>query len=296
MATSQNEFSSAFSEAFDALVSNYPAPLDMCWPVNWEVCPSDVFATLTPEARLISEVFAGQTLRMLTGYRVGGCSVTVRPCNRSCIPGSWLTAPDVGALFAGANGGYFGMSPYVGAGGAWVNACGCAGDGCSCTRVQEVWLPTSVGVGRIDEVTVDGVVLPASAYRIDNGNRLVRQDGEAWPTCQDMNAPLGQVDTWGVTYLDGNPVDGIGSYIAGLLAAEYAKACAGQDCALPTNVQTVTRQGITMNLDPEMFTGGVTGVRAVDSYIRIWNPLTSLPSGIYSLDAPKGRRMTGRYL
>lgn len=292
----QNEFSDDFSQAFDALISNYPTPLDICWPVNWEVCPSDVFTDLTPESRLIAEVFAGQTLRMLTGYRVGGCSVTVRPCNRTCLPGSWLTAPDVGAMFAGANGGYFGMSPYVGPGGQWMNACGCAGDGCSCTRVQEVLLPTSVGVGKIDEVVIDGVVLPPTAYRVDNANRLVRQDGGTWPICQDMNKPLGEEDTWSVTYLDGNPVDGIGAYVAGLLAAEYAKACAGQDCALPTNVQTITRAGVTMQLDPEMFTGGVTGVRAVDSYIRIWNPLTSLPSGIYSLDAPKGRRVTRRGL
>lgn len=289
---SQNEFSAAFSSAYDALVSSSVAPLDICWPVNWDACPSDIFDDLTPEVRLIAEVFAGQTLRMLTGYRVGGCSVTVRPCNRTCLPGSWLTAPDVGAMFAGANGGFFGMSPYVGPGGQWMNACGCAGDGCSCTRVQEVLLPTAVGVGKVDEVVIDGVVLPPSAYRVDNSNRLVRQDGGTWPICQDMNLPLGEENTWSVTYLDGNPVDGIGAYVAGFLAAEYAKACAGKDCALPTNVQTITRAGVTMQLDPEMFVGGVTGVRSVDSYIRIWNPLLSLPSGIYSLDAPKGRRVT----
>jgi hypothetical protein len=288
--TADNEFSDAFSSAFDALVSDYPSPLDICWPVNWDACPTDLDPT--PEVRAIAEAFAAQTLRMLTGYRVGGCSVTVRPCNRSCLPGTWLTAPDIGALFAGANGGYFGMSPYVGPTGAWMNACGCAGDGCSCTRVQEVLLPTTVGVGKIDSVIVDGVTLPSSAYRVDNHNRLVRQDGGTWPICQDMNLPLGEEDTWSVTYLDGNPVDGIGAFVAGLLAAEYVKACAGADCALPPNVQTITRQGITMQLDPEMFTGGATGVRAVDDYIRIWNPTTSLPSGIYSLDAPKGRRVT----
>ena len=290
----ENEFTDAFSSAFDALVSDYPDPMDICWPVNWDACPSNVVDDLTPAVRLLSERFAAQTLRMLTGYRVGGCSVTVRPCNRSCVPGTWLTAPDVGAVFAGVSNGYFGFSPYVGANGQWMNACGCAGDGCSCTRVQEVLLPTSVGVGRIDSVVVDGITLAPSAYRVDNSNRLVRQDGGAWPVCQDMNKPLGEEDTWSVTYLDGNPVDGVGAYVAGLLAAEYAKACAGQDCALPTNVQTITRQGVTMQLDPEMFTGGVTGVRAVDSFIRIWNPLTSLPSGIYSPDAPKGRRVTRR--
>lgn len=291
----ENEFSDAFSSAFDALVSDYPNPLSQCWPVNWDACPSDVVDDLTPEVRAIAEVFAGQTLRMLTGYRVGGCPVTVRPCNRSCVPGTWLTAPDVGALFAGVGNGYFGFSPYVGFDGQWMNACGCSGDGCSCTKVEEVLLPVTVGVGSIESVVLDGVTLPPTAYRVDNANRLVRTDGGSWPVCQDMNLDSG-VGTFLVTYLDGNPVDGVGAYVAGLLAAEYAKACAGQDCALPSNVQTITRQGVTMQLDPEMFVGGNTGVRAVDSYIRIWNPVNSLPSGIYSPDAPRGRRVTRRGL
>lgn len=286
-------FSTAFSTAFDAQVSAIPESIDLCWPVNWDACPSDVLDDITPEVMALSEALAAQTLRMLTGYRIGGCSVTVRPCNRSCVPGSWLTAPDAGGLFAGVNGGYFGMSPYVGPNGRWLNACGCAGDGCSCVKVREVLLPTSVGVGRVDSVVVDGVTIPATSYRIDNSNRLVRTDGEDWPVCQDMNKDSGE-DTFFVTYLDGNPVDGVGAYVAGTLAAEFAKACVNKDCALPANVQSITRSGVTMELDPEMFTGGITGVRTVDSYIRIWNPTTSLPSGIYSPDAPKGRRTTWR--
>lgn len=283
-----NEFSTAFSTAFDSTISDFPTPLTECWPVNWDVCPSAVLDGLSPELRTIAESSAVQTLRMLTGYRVGGCPTTVRPCNRSCLPGTWLTAPDVGVMFAGAFGG--GFSPYVGLDGGWRNACGCTGDGCSCVKVREVWLPGTVG--RVDEVQVDGIVLPSSAYRVDNSNRLVRQDGEDWPVCQDMNLPDGQVGTFSVTYLDGAPVDGVGSYVAGLLAAEFAKACIGADCALPSNVSSVTRAGITMEMDPEMFPGGVTGQFTVDAYIRIWNPMNSMPAGIYSPDAPTGRRTT----
>lgn len=289
---SENEFSSAFSSAFDALVSDYPTPMSICWPVNWQACSPDILVGLTPEQILLSEALAAQTLRMLTGYRVGGCSVTVRPCNRSCIPGTWLTAPDLGALFAGVNNGYFGFSPYIGPSGQWLNACGCSGDGCSCTKVEEVWLPGTVG--RIDSVVLDGVTLPTTAYRVDNNNRLVRTDGGTWPTCQDMNLDSG-VGTFIVTYLDGNEVDGVGAYVAGILAAEYARACQGADCALPSNVANIARAGITMELDPEMFQGGVTGNRTVDSYIRIWNPTDTLPSGVYSIDAPKARRTTWRY-
>lgn len=286
-------FSTAFSSAFDAETSVIPPALDLCFPVNWDACPADVLADITPEVMALSEALAAQTLRMLTGYRVGGCAVTVRPCNRSCVPGTWLTAPDIGAVFAGVSNGFFGFSPYVGQGGQWMNACGCAGDGCSCVKVREVLLPTSVGVGRVDSVVVDGVELDPSAYRIDNSNRLVRTDGEDWPVCQDMNKESGE-DTFFVTYLDGNEVDGVGAYVAGTLAAEFAKACVNKDCALPANVQSITRQGVTLELDPEMFTGGITGVRTVDSYIRIWNPVNTLPAAIYSIDAPRGRRTTWR--
>lgn len=268
--------------------------LQDCWPVDW-TCAQDARDEADKRSVVLAEGLAVQTLRMLTGFRVGGCPITVRPCNRSCIPGSWLTAPDVGALFAGVSGGAFGFSPYVGPNGAWLNACGCRGDGCSCTKVQEVILPGTAT--RIVEVVLDGVVMDETSYRVDNGNRLVRTDGGEWPVCQDMNADEGE-GTFIVTYYDSVLVDEVGAYIAGTLAAEFLRACGGGDCALPANVQTVTRQGITMEMQPEipeaMFPGGMTGIRIVDNWVRIWNPLATLPTGIYSPDAPPARRVTWR--
>jgi hypothetical protein len=287
----ENQFSAAYSTAFDAIVGNIPTPLSLCWPVDWSACSAEVLADLTPTQQALSESLAAQTLRMLTGYRVGGCPTTVRPCNRSCVPGSWLIAPAPSILFAGAYGGSFGFSPYIGPDGAWRNACGCRGDGCSCVKVEEVWLPGNVG--RIDEVVLDGVVLDPSTYRVDNNSRLVRTDGGHWPVCQDMNLDSGE-GTFLVTYLDGNPVDGVGAYVAGMLAAEFAQACIGGECSLPAYVQQITRAGISQELDPTMFQDGVTGNRTVDSYIRIWNPTDSLPSGVYSPDAPRARKTTWR--
>lgn len=270
-----------------------PAPMDQCWPVDWSVCAQEVLDDLTPEQQALSEALAAQTLRMLTGYRVGGCPTTVRPCNRSCIPGSWLTAPDPGTYFAGVFGGGFGFSPYVGLDGQWMNACGCRGDGCSCVKVHEVRLPGNVG--RVDSVVLDGVVLDPSSYRVDNHSMLVRTDGEDWPVCQDMNLDSGE-GTFLVTYLDGVDIDGVGAYVAGLLAAEFAQACLGGDCSLPSNVQTLTRAGVTQEFSEEMFPGGKTGQYTVDSYIRIWNPLETLPAGIYSPDVPRARKTTWRAL
>jgi hypothetical protein len=285
----ENEFSSAFSSAFDATSSDFPGPLDLCWPVNWDVCPGDVLSQITPDQQAVAEAMAVQTLRVLTGYRVGGCPVTVRPCSIRCRTSSWMIAPVGMANWAGAYGGW-GFSPYIGPGGAWLNACGCRNDDCSCTEVHEVLLPGHVG--NIVSVVIDDEILPTTSYRVDNGNRLVRTDGEDWPTCQDMNAESGP-GTFFVTYLNGNPVDNVGSYIAGLVAAEYAKACLDIACALPSNVTSVTRQGISMQLDPDAFANG-TGMRLVDEYVRIWNPYNVPPSGIYSPDDRRGRVTTWR--
>lgn len=288
-----NQFSSAFSTAFDSIISNFSPAFDLCWPVDWTVCDSEFYTTLTPELIALSESLAVQTLRALTGYRVGGCAITVRPCKRSCMPGSYLTSPDAGVDWAGyAGAGAWGWTPYVGPDGLWLNSCGCRNDNCSCVEVREVILPGPVG--RVDSVILDGVVIPNTSYRVDNGNRLVRTDGDDWPTCQDMNLESG-VGTFFVTYLRGVPVDGVGSYVAGLLAAEFAKACTGADCALPSNVTNIARQGINVDLEPEMFADGLTGIRSVDAWVRVWNPMDRLPSGIYSVDAPSVRQTTWRY-
>lgn len=264
-------------------------PFENCFPVDWTVCDPDFVESLTEAQRVVSEAMAVQTLRVLTGYRVGGCPVTVRPCSPRCMTSSWLTAPVGMANWAGAYGGW-GFNPFVGPGGAWVNACGCKRDDCSCTKVHELILPGHVGL--VESVVQDGVVMDPSLYRVDDGNRLVRMDGEDWPSCQDMNADGGE-DTLLVTYLNGNPVDALGEHIAGVLAAEYAKACIGAACALPANVTNVVRQGITMQLDPQMFTNG-TGMLIVDQYVRIWNPFNVMPSQIFSPDDRPARQTTWR--
>lgn len=264
-------------------------PFENCWPVDWSVCDLDCEQQLSDAQRAVSEGLAVQTLRMLTGYRAGGCPVTVRPCSPRCKTSSWLVAPVGPANWAGAYGGW-GFNPYVGPGGAWLNACGCKRDDCSCTKVHELILPGHVGM--IVQVVQDGVTLDPSIYRVDDGNRLVRMDGEDWPSCQDMNADSGE-GTLLVTYLNGNPVDAVGSHVAGLLAGEYAKACLGAACALPANATNVARQGITVQLDPEMFSNG-TGIKLVDDYIRIWNPFSTMPAQVFSPDDRPARQTTWR--
>lgn len=260
-----------------------PALPDICWPVNWGCYeqfandPSNLQTVLTAEA------LAVQTLRALTAYKVGGCPVTLRPCARRCMPGTTLLAP--------VSGEGVGVGPYI-LDGAWFNSCGCASaDSCGCGPIEEIILPGPVG--SITEVKIGATVLDPSAYRVDNGNRLVRQDAGTWPLCQDMGLPAGEENTFTVTYLQGAPVDGIASAVAGVLAYEFAKAICGSDCALPSGVVGMVAMGTTMEIEAGNFPNGTTGIYAVDAFIRFWNPYgVKGTADVWSPDVPRGRRTT----
>lgn len=235
---------------------------DFCWPIDEGCCTT--FDSYSSTIQNRAKALAGQTLRMLTGFRVGGCAITVRPCKVSCVANSnW----------------YYGegtFHPYINTYGSWVNACGCQ-TSCSHTVVEQIELP--MPVGRVDQVKVDGLILDPTDYRVDDGRWLVRTDGGVWPTTQNMALLDTAPDTFSVTYLNAYPVDGLGAYAAGLLACEFAKACSGVKCSLPNGVTEIVRAGIAMTIQRGAFPDGFTGIREVDAYVRSWNPghLTSPP-------------------
>lgn len=219
---------------------------DYCWPVDEGCCAELDQYTAAVQDR--AKAMAGQTLRTLTAYRVGGCAITVRPCRQACR-------------------GYGAVGP-TNWNGTWFN-CYCT-DECGCGALNQVTLPAPVG--RVDKVQIDGVLVPASSYRVDDGTHLVRTDGLAWPGCQDLAADDDEDGAFAVTYLNAVPVDGLGAFAAGILACEYAKACSGGKCRLPSGVVSIARQGISMELGTGAFPGGLTGIREVDAYIEGVNP------------------------
>ena len=121
------------------------------------------------------------------------------------------------------------------------------------SQVAEIDMLTSVA--SITEVNIDGEVLPPDAYRVDNFRLLVREDGECWPACQSMGRPLGTPGTMGITYVPGVAPGAAGLWAAGVLACEYALACTGGKCRLPSSVTSVSRQGVTMVMDPWLARG-----------------------------------------
>lgn len=231
------------------------------WPVD-NGCLGDEWLALGAGIKQRSLALATNTLRRLTGYRVGGCPITVRPCKQDC-----RTRPFAARYPYGS---FNWFQPYITDSGAWVNGCGCMQD-CSCTTLCTVDLPGPVGV--VYEVKVDGDVVDEDSYRMD-GTSLIWTSTEScpWPTCQDLTLTDTEVGTFSVTYLNSYPVDGLGAYAGAVLAKEYAAACMGGQCRLPASVTAVSRQGLTYEITPGAFPDGFTGIREVDAYIALWNP------------------------
>lgn len=271
-----------------------PALPDFCWPVDtscvddwdaWEIPPSEGSEGVpryTAEQKARAVALATQTLRMLTLWRVGGCPVTVRPATQGCRDKTYRVFPVSGS----------GAVPWqpVSMGGQWINI-GCGhSSACSCLGAREVLLPSNAG--EVLSVTIDGLTLDPTAYRLDAGARLVRLDGDTWPLCQDLTKPDTEEGTWAVTYRPGAPVDGLGAYVAGVLAGEYVRACAGGSCDLPTGVTQVVRNGVTLTIGAGAFPDGKTGIRTVDAYLERWNPNGhTIPPAVWSPDVARARRV-----
>lgn len=258
-----------------------PAPSLPCsWQVDTGCCTT--WSDYTPELQTTAAEFGALVMWAATGRRYGLCERTVRPCGRQCQS-------------CGGGAGYFWSDgtwlPYI-FNGEWRNCFGGCGAGCcTCEPWCQVYLPAPVASIPATGISQDGAVVPDTAWRVDNGQWLVRTDGECWPYCQDYNADSG-TGVFTVTYYQGLPVPGAVSRAAGELACEYAKACVGAECRLPSRVQSLTRQGMTVSMvDVDMLLEkGLTGITTVDQVIRALNPygLTSRMK-ISSPDLPVSR-------
>jgi hypothetical protein len=241
----------------------WPMPEGDCLPADWNTLPEPM--------RARGQQLASRTMEWLTAGQVGMCPVTIRP-----TPRAPRCAPAYDAMNIHGSG-----SGVVNWNGEWLN-CGCGGAHSLC----EVDLPAPVG--RIDSVKVGATVLSADDYEIQDGHYLV------WTGTGDCPFPRGNTEVLEVTYVNAYlpEPDGLSAYAT--LAYEFAKACAGKQCRLPSGVTNIVRQGISMNITPGSFPNGKTGINDVDAYLGQWNPHGLLiPSQVWSPDLPTHRVIGG---
>ena len=269
-----------------------PIHTEPCTP--WEFTPDccNVPDGTTQEQIDRARRIATAILWRASGMRWGpSCPYEVRPCRRSCL--------DDYPLRIDWSGGSGGLYPYIGTDGLWRNAspCSCSTD-CSCGELCEIVLQGPIHT--IVSVQDGETLLPPEAYRVDNGNRLVRLDGNCWESCYDLAAAPGEPGTLTVTYTVGLPLDDAALHAFSVLVCHLLKDCGtGCGCALSSNrnVSRVSRQGVNLEFAEAgaLYTEGRLGIPAVDRWIMLVNPynLTS-PSRVLSPDARRQRVTTWR--
>lgn len=137
-------------------------------------------------------------------------------------------------------------------------------------------------VTSVVSVTVDGVLLDPSAYRVSAAGWLERTDGGRWAVCSAVTE---------VVYRHGSPPPRGGVDAAVTLAIELAKDFYGlKNCKLPRRVTAITRQGVSLDLaDPGQFLErGLVGLMSVDLWLSAVNPGGRPTEGlVWSPDLPQ---------
>jgi len=133
----------------------------------------------------------------------------------------------------------------------------------SCCRIRLAQTP----VRAVTEVSLYGVALDPSEYALHRGN-LVRL-GLCWPCDSEcLDPPIR------VSYSYGVDVGALGELAMGELACEILHGMKNEDCRLPANVISVTRQGVTYDLGDAatLFAQGRIGLPISDAFLRASNP------------------------
>lgn len=255
-------------------------------PCNWDVDPEGVCPGWAGYSNQVKEAAIEMAVGFLwgaTGRRYGVCLVTVRPGQGRFIAAEAYLAypvwPGQQPVVAG---------PYL-FGGTWYNLpSGCSSACCGSAGCAIVLRGP---VASVDEVQIGDEVIPASAYRVDVASGawlLVRTDGECWPGCQNMAANEGEEGFFSVTYGAGRTPPNMLLIAAGLLACEYGKFLSSGSCGLPARMTSLTRQGVTVEVEPPDPDEGRTGIKLVDDVIATLNPSgLKSPPIVLSPDQPE---------
>jgi hypothetical protein len=224
--------------------------------------------TVSDEAIESAIAQASEILFHLSGRQFSGeCEGEVRPCARS----SWYPIPQ---WWRNTFSRYGMNSNYSSYWGICLSNHEPWRDG-GCGSISELKLGVEI-LREVTQVKIDGAVIPATDYRVDDYGYLVRIEpaGYGWPTCQDLRLPDTDPNTWSVQFTYGKDIPESGQRAAIDLACELALLCAGGDCRLPERITNISRQGISMTvLDPfDFLERGKVGIYSVDLFLRTFNP------------------------
>lgn len=227
----------------------------------------------------------------------GVCTETVRPVCRSWLglqPAMWWQTWGYPYIPDLVDGTWFNIGPDWNQGGGCCGHCLVFDSGMRMPRIETGQYPTVSAA-----VTIDGVPLSNTAFRLDSWRYVTRTDGLHWPVNNDLTKADTEDGTWSITIGFGMAPPQPGVTACAVLAAELTKHVLGdQKCSLPLRVTNVSRQGVTYSLADVMslLDKNRTGLYAVDLFLQTYNPHDlDRPARVLSGDIRAPRRLGGPY-
>jgi len=219
------------------------------WPVDAESCG---LADLDPQSPVyISSVAtASSIMTRLSAYTVGMCDVEIRPLNlcRECR--SWC---------------------------------------CGGTDSIHLTSPFRLPVWDVTRVRLGAIEYPETSWRFDRPSAMLyRVPPDVWPVKDEKWSDAGEGEAFVVDAEVGTPPDAWALDVAARLVKEIYLSCTGAKCRLPSNVTTVTAQGITVRLRDDEVN---TFIPELGAWVHSINPHGArLPGAVFSPDLAAARR------
>lgn len=128
-------------------------------------------------------------------------------------------------------------------------------------------------VNSIDEVLIDGEVVPSDQYYLHDQRYLMRVDGTSWPTFQKLHLDDTEEGTFSVALTWGRPAPDSVRQATRRLACELLTLDNGGKSSLNDRVRNVVRNGITMEVvsADDLLESGRTGIYEVDLVLAVYN-------------------------
>lgn len=149
--------------------------------------------------------------------------------------------------------------------------------------------PLSIPVWDVTRVRLGAAEYDDDTWRFDRETRMLyRVPPERWPTRDEKWSNAGEGDAFVVDVEIGTPPDAWALDVASRLTKELYLSCTGAKCRLPSNVTSVTSQGITVRLrDFEIN----TFIPELGAWVNSVNPHGArLPAAVFSPDIAPSHR------
>lgn len=226
-----------------------PSEASCPWSVDAESCG---LADLDPDSPLFtaSVATASSIMTRLSAYTIGLCEAEIRPLNlcRECR--SWCCG--------GAD-----AIPLKG--------------------------PFAIPVWDVTQVRLGPDAYPEASWRFDRpSSMLYRVPPDVWPVKDEKWSDAGKGEAFVVDAEVGTPPDAWALDVAARLTKELYLSCTGKKCRLPSNVTTVSSQGITVRLRDDEVN---TFIPELGAWVHAVNPHGAhLPGAVFSPDLAAARR------